>query len=349
MAAVTGNVAPPSKNSTFQERTILRSASPKLKHDSFIKFKKIPLNNTDTITQRRYYNFDEEVGTGKTYISDEKDFLLRDEAEAGGKKNVLTYEDYEGSVVQVGGEFNYTWRGENFNYESVRKEGLMKLGEQAGLVADAYWRNKLIENTALDTENYAYDMSSETDMDVAGKAILDMFRRMVAVFEDRDMEPVVKMMGATERFASVPVPEGFYALTTPWLIYSLESLSDSYYVPARKYTKDPARGEKGSVAGVRLITTSHAFRAAWATDFANENVYSRSGTVCNVLVFAKDTFAGVTLRGPGRVRILDYGFGEVPGEKDKHKNIASIVWDSWLGYIEQDPLGRGRIAINVAS
>lgn len=350
MSRIYGNVAPPTKASTFRERLILRGAYPKLMHDRFIKIKEIPLNNTDTITQRRYYSFDEEIGTGRTFISVENDFLLGDRAEAGGKQNILSYEDYEGSIVQVGGEFNYTRRAKEFNYEDIRKEALRNMGEQAGLVADAYWRNKLIDNTALDKTagtGMVYDLASESDLAVAGKAIKDRFRLVKATFEDRDMPPVTKMLAAADKFASVPVPEGYYAITSPWLIYALEQLDDQYFVPLEKNTGSMADGVKGSIAGVQLYATSHAFRADYVADFANENVYSRSGDVCNVLIFAQDSFAGVTLRGKGRVNTIDYGFGEVPGEKDKHKNVAALVWDAWLGYIEQNPLARARIAIRV--
>lgn len=357
MARITRN----SSDNIYMERTLLRTAFPFMRHDWFGKSLNMPLNSSMNYGTRKYYHFNEDKTTGRTFVSDYTQYKLGEtNADAGGYHNSLQYDDLTATVLEVGGDCGYTKNSRLFIVEDPVTEALGALGKQAGLVADAFYRQSIIESTDYDEEAYGsthphgryVDCTTATQttdalMAAAGLVVAHAFSKDAVSLMDTEMQPITKLIKNSEKVGSVPVAESFYVLTDAWM-YDFLSEYCSKFKPVRDYGDggvSAVQGEFGMLPHFRFIATSHAHRAA-ANTAAGANIYSRTGVYHHMTIFTEKTYGMISLRGKGKVEIIHHKPGE-SGIADRYDREGSLAWLSWLGFIDLAPLGRRRIAVKL--
>lgn len=349
MARITRN----SKDDIYMERTLLRTAFPFMRHDWFGKPLNMPLNSSMNYGTRKYYHFNEDSTTGRTFVSDYNEYRLGETiADAGGKHNSLAYDDLTASVLEVGGDCGYTKNSRMFIVEDPVTEGLEALGKQAGLVTDAFYRQMLADNTdynhdAISSGGDYLDASSTNRTDANGLVLANAFLNRAIQMMDTDQMPITKLIRNSEKVGSVPVAESYYVLTDAW-VYDFLMERCSKFKPVRDYGDGGASavpGEFGMLPHLRFIASSHAHRFTTSSAAAC-NTYSRTGTIHNMTIFTEKTYGMISLRGKGKVEIVHHKPGE-SGVADRYDREGSLAWLGWLGFIDLFPLGRRRLAVKL--
>lgn len=353
MSAVTnGNIRPNAKNSAYLERKILYTASPKMIHDRYGELLTIPLHNSDEIVQRIYYNFDENIEKNQTYISETKPFELNESvADAGGRDNVLKYKDVSAKLVELGASFPYTTRLRKFAWDDPVAKGTDKLGKQMGLMADAWMREQHIANTTY-SETAFNGSNTGQYVDLTGtwasKSVefSELLQRTVTDLMDTDLYPVTKIIAPTEKTAIQPVPECYPALIDPIMYEYLRKMEHLGFLPVHKYPNGSGLpGEVGSMGHIRFFMSTHTHRTKSNTT-AGFNTYDRHGEYHHILIFTEGTYATVSLKGEGRVKVV-HKLPGTSGIADKYDREGAVSAMTWIAYMNMFPHGRKRIAVKL--
>ena len=181
------------------------------------------------------------------------------------------------------------------------------------------------------------------------------FDAAIRSLEQNDAKKMRKKLRASVGIATEPIRESYIGICHPDMRQDLEA--NESFVPVEKYsnTGDAMEGEIGSVAGIRIITTTQAvpFKDAGAsrtqtssvtneisTSDANNNVYP-------MIILAQDFGGCATLGGMDSLRSKIHAPAVGPG--DPLGQRGSVAWDTFYSCIILQDLWMYRIEAAVTA
>ena len=175
------------------------------------------------------------------------------------------------------------------------------------------------------------------------------FDAAIRSLEQNDAKKIRKKLRASVGIATEPIRESYIGICHPDLRQDLEA--NASFISVEKYsnTGDAMEGEIGSVAGVRIITTTQAvpWKNAGATATAGSGVRNQvtsddtSADIYPLIILAQDFGGCATLGGMDSLRSKIHAPSVGPG--DPLGQRGSIAWDTFYSCIILQDLWMYRI------
>jgi len=178
------------------------------------------------------------------------------------------------------------------------------------------------------------------------------FDAAIRSLEQNDAKKMRKKLRASVGIATEPIRESYIGICHPDMRQDLEA--NVSFVPVEKYsnTGDAMDGEIGSVAGIRIITTTQAvpFKDAGANVTSGPLEVSSGGTKSDVypmIILAQDFGGCATLGGMDSLRSKIHAPAVGPG--DPLGQRGSVAWDTFYSCIILQDLWMYRIECTVSA
>ena len=178
------------------------------------------------------------------------------------------------------------------------------------------------------------------------------FDAAIRSLEQNDAKKMRKKLRASVGIATEPIRESYIGICHPDMRQDLEA--NASFIPVEKYsnTGDAMDGEIGSVAGIRIITTTQAvpFKDAGAAVTSGPLEVSSGGSnsdVYSMIILAQDFGGCATLGGMDSLRSKIHAPSVGPG--DPLGQRGSIAWDTFYSCIILQDLWMYRIECAVTA
>lgn len=181
------------------------------------------------------------------------------------------------------------------------------------------------------------------------------FDAAIRSLEQNDAKKMRKKLRASVGIATEPIRESYIGICHPDMRQDLEA--NTSFVPVEKYsnTGDAMDGEIGSVAGIRIITTTQAVPwknaggTATGSSSARNQVTSddTSADIYPMIILAQDFGGCATLGGMDSLRSKIHAPAVGPG--DPLGQRGSIAWDTFYSCIILQDLWMYRIECAVTN
>lgn len=206
----------------------------------------------------------------------------------------------------------------------VLQEFTKLLAEQAGQTLDALMRDAFVAGTnvfyggAVASRSLLVGTAQKVDTGILQRVIRGLMRNNAAMFTE--------LIDATDHISTAPVRPAFWAITTPEVLFTLESLSG--WTPVAQYsdTGPVMDAEAGAYRNIRFLVSSQAKSIAGGGGTASGDIKSTGGNadVHDILVFGQDAVGTVPLDNLSFENIIHpKGTG---GPTDPLNQVATTAW-----------------------
>jgi N4-gp56 family major capsid protein len=175
------------------------------------------------------------------------------------------------------------------------------LGEQAGQSIDTVFGNAAIVGTSV---SYGGAVASRSLVVGTGQKIdVNALRRAIRTLRNNNARPFTRLISALDAYDTHPVREAFWAVTSPQVHFTLNTLPGWISVANYPSQDGVLPGEVGSFEDIRFLVSTNAIRftgatdsgATWdSSDVQNDATYT---DVHTILIFGQGAFGIVPLDG----------------------------------------------------
>lgn len=215
----------------------------------------------------------------------------------------ITVTDLTETLQQYGGFIEYTDQVEYFNEDPVLTEFTQLCGEDAGLVLDKVWRDKLNAGSsvyrggAVAARNLIVTRVTTTE--------LEIIRRTLA---DADAMPFEANIKPSTGIGTTPIRSAYICIIHPDLSYDVDKLAG--FVPVSQYSNPSVAYDReiGAYKNFRFIETTNAkFWADSGGAVGATGSKSTSGTsldIYSMIILAKNAYGVTDLKGAALETII---------------------------------------------
>lgn len=276
----TGTTQIPAEVSAIYDRNLLYRAVALFTHTKWAQVKELPRNGgTSTIKFRRYGNLDANLTP-----------LTEGVTPVG---NQLSVTDITATVEQYGDFITITDKLDYQSQDPVLIETSDILGDQMGDTIDQLTRDILSAGTNVFYAGTALSRATVTATDLPDLAL---FKKIVRLLKNNKTKRMMRMVNATDGYATEPLNASYIGIVHPNTTYSLKDKTG--FVPVEKYssTSTLMDGEVGKMDEVRFVETVNAkvFPGAGASGI---DVYS-------TLVFGMEAYGTSRISGEAMKMIV---------------------------------------------
>jgi N4-gp56 family major capsid protein len=265
----------------------LERAQPYLCIEKFMSSKPVPTNSSKTISLRRYESLPNALKVIVEGITP--------------APSDLTFTDYSATLVQYGDHAIISDVVEMTHEDDVFGETVGLMGEQAAQMMEKMRWGIM---TGGSNVQYATSGGRTAVVDIIGDSLMTKVLRTLKRYDARYL---TKALAASPNYATAPIDRAYIAIGHVDLENDIRGLTN--FLPREKYTSmTPFDGEIGSWRNIRFIlgTIYSPFADAGGATGAGTTRVSTSGSKCDVyplMVFGKDFFSGVCLKGKAAVQV----------------------------------------------
>lgn len=278
----TSSVVPPAVTSWFSKGLLVR-ATPYLAHALVAQRKPLAGRSGNTIVFRRF----NALALATT--------PLTEGVTPTGKS--LSNTDISSVIKQYGDYITVSDLVQAVIESDVLREGTKILAEQTGQTLDALLRDAFSGGTSVfygGTATQRSDLTTTTHKIDAAK--LD---QIIRYFGQQNASLFNEMISASTKVDTHPIRPSVWAITTPEVIFDLDKLGSSGWIPATNYAdQGPVHeAERGAYKGVRFLESTQAKSYAGGGGTASGDVKATGGVadVHTILFFAKNAVGTVPL------------------------------------------------------
>lgn len=174
-------------------------------------------------------------------------------------------------------------------------EATRVLAEQAGQTLDALMRNAFVTGTNVFYGGAAAGRSSLAS--TAHKVDTSILRRVIRSLGRNNAAMFTEMIDATDSISTQPVRPAYWAITTPEVYFTLNTLTG--FIPVSNYsdTGPVMDAEVGAFENIRFLVSTQGYSIAGGGTTASGDVQSTGGLadVHTILVFGQDAVGTVPL------------------------------------------------------
>lgn len=336
---VYGDISP--RTAAFAVKELLKRGMPHLVFEKFGQAKPLPKNSSKTISFRRYFLQD----AGLTTFTP-ADYFNTDNFDPTNKTltegvtpsaNTLDKQDLTATLTQYGDRTQVTDVIMDTHEDPVLKEAIEILGEQAAIILEKARFNVVKAGTNV---IYANGGARNAVNTVLGESQLRLAERTL---KRQLAKPITSYVKSTPAYDTAAIAPAFVAVVHPDLEYDISKCAR--YVPAEKYgTTTPWENEIGKVGAIRFVATTvcEPFAGGGATGGTNVIETSTNADVYPILIFAKDCYGIVPLKG--KASIIPMVLNPKVSDSDplaqrghaswKAMQTSLILNDAWMARIE---------------
>jgi N4-gp56 family major capsid protein len=221
------------------------------------------------------------------------------------------------------------------------------LGEQAGQTIDALIRDVAVAGTSCFFTNAASvtlrtQISTTTD-----KVTTTLLDRMIRYLNQQNARRFTELIEATTKVSTKGIRPAFWSVTTPEVLFTLETLSG--WKPIEEYSSNGPvlEGEAGAYKDIRFLISSQAksYPGGGTTGSGDVKMTSSVADVHVICVFGTDAIGSVPLEGHSLKNIIKpLGSG---GVADPLNQISTSGWihTGARKRLEETFMTRGEVAV----
>lgn len=309
MAALTTTSVVPHPVQTFYDRALLMRALPELVHDMVAQKRSIKRRSGDIIKFRRY-----------TALAEATTPLVEGIPPSGKQ---LAYTDITAQLKQYGDFVPLSDYIQLTIQDDILRETNKLLGEQSGQTVDSILRDVAAAGTTvLYGGGQTLRANLTTTTHKVDTAVLD---RCIRTLHSNNAKKFTRMISAGSKEATFPIRDAYWAITTPEVCFTLETLAG--FKSVEEYGSGGAvKNEVGAYKNIRFLVTTHAKSWAGGGGSASGDVKSTGGSadVHSILVFGREAIAVVPIDG-GNIQNIINPLGNA-GSADPLKQRATSGW-----------------------
>lgn len=316
----------------YAERQMLRHAGPVMVLDKFGLTKPIPSNKSQTIKFRRPRVF----SAASTPLQEG----------VTPSTTQFQYEDVTANLQQYGMLVEISDWIEDTHEDPVLNDASVQCGENLGRTMEALTYGILRAGTNVFYQN------GTARTDVNSVLTLGKIRAVSRALQAQKAMLITRVLDSSINYATRAVEAGYVAVCHTDCEQDIRNIAG--FLPVAQYGNRTPLHERelGTIENVRFITSPDlgAFADGGGTAATN-STYSTTGTssdVYPILVFGKDAYAIVPLRGQGAVSptILR------PGTRDKSDPLGQrgyVGWKSWHSAVILNQVWMARLEVAVSA
>lgn len=322
-----GDISP--RTAAFVVKDLLKRSMPYLVFEKFGQAKPLPKNSTQAMKFRRYFldaGFtDENKWNPAEYIAssnfDPSSFELTEGETPDG--SILSSEDIQVQLTQYGNRVTITDVIQDTHEDSVLKEAIDIMSEQASLLLENVRFSKLSQGSNVDYAN------GSARNDVNTPISLDQQRRIVRSLKRNMGKPITNVVRSTPAYDTQAIAPAYIAICHPDLEPDIRSMDG--FTPSEKYGQmSPFETELGKVEDVRYLTSPVI--TPWEDDGGDAgDMISTSGTKADVypiFYLAKNAYAITPLKGMNAIKPIVLNPG-TPSKSDPLGQRGYVSWKAW--------------------
>ena len=259
-----------------------------------------------------------------------QDFILA-EGSSGESKAKIKWIRSSANVFVIGDWMPYSEEMKLFHNLWDVAESAKDMGEMAGEIVDAFYRD-LYKNGA----GHVADMSA---VDVSDSQFTEAVRKIVVKLRLSGAKPTRSVLSNSVSYGTVPVRARYFMIVHTIVGEALQS--NPKFVPIEKYTTKHAEiggAEEVGILGECVVFVNHNAPLK-ATPTAGEYL-------ADVIIFGQDHSAQVPVRGKTGAEFIYKGLGD-GGSKDALNRAGTVGWKSWLGAKVLYPERLAKITVKV--
>ncbi len=334
-----GDISP--RTAAYAVRELLKRGMPFLVFERFGQSKPLPKNSSKTIKFRRYWLKDAALSdfTPADYFSSSNFNPVTKQLTEGVTPAAtgLSKADIQATLVQYGDRTEVSDVVMDTHEDPILQEAIEILGEQAPIILEKARFNVLKAGTNVIYANGASRAAVNTII-----ALSDL-RQAERSLERQLSKPITSMVRSTPSYGTEAIMPCFVGICHTDMRYNLEILT-GFIQPADYGSVSPWDNEIGTVGKVRFVasTVVEPWRGGGATGGSNVLETSSIADVYPILIFAKDAYGIVPLKG--KASIIPMIVNAKPSDSDPlaQRNHASwkamqttiILNDSWMQRLE---------------
>lgn len=236
----------------------------------------------------------------------------------------LSVSDISATIKQWGDYVALTDLEEAVVESPVLQEATKLLAEQSGQTLDALMRDAYSAGTTVFYGGNAANRAAL--LGVAHKVDAPILQRAIRFLNQQNASLYTRMIDATDHVDTHPIRPAFWAITSPEVLFTLESLTD--FIPVEKYasTGPVMDAEVGAYRNIRFLVSTQAKKFLGGGGTASGDVKSTSSAadVHTVLIFAQDAVGVVPLDNMSFENIIHpKGSG---GPADPLNQVGTSAW-----------------------
>ncbi len=316
------------RTAAYADKRLLTRAHPYILFDKFGQTRPLPSKSSKTIKFRRYNS-----------LPITPKYLIEGVTPALSKP---TKTDVEATLRQMGDGVELTDVIMDTHEDPILQEYTDILGEQAPQMRDQFNYGILKAGTSVFLANGSSRGEVNTPLSVS------LIRNATRTLERQNARKITKKLSASPNYATVPVPPSYYAICHTDLAPDWEALTA--WTPVERYAQPSTEeAEIGKIGNLRVLTTSLAFPFEDAGGIYNGSgtaMMSTSGSSADVypiLIFGRDAYGLVPLKGKGAVSVMVTNpnkatksdpFGQRGTVAWKGMHTCTILNDAWMCRVE---------------
>jgi N4-gp56 family major capsid protein len=312
MGVLTSSSTVPPAVTSYFDRKLLRRATPMLHHGRVAQRRPLSMRSGNTMVFRKI-----------SALSLALTPLVEGVPPAGKQ---LSKSDISVTIQQWGDYVTLTDLVQATVEHPILQDANKILGEQAGQTIDALIRDVACAGTSCHFANatsITLRTQISTTTDKVTTALLD---RMIRELNQNNARRFTELIQASTKVSTAGIRPAFWGITTPEVLFTLETLSG--FKPIEQYASNGPvlEGEAGAYKDVRFLISTQAKNYPGGGTTASGDVKGTGGVadVHTILMFGTDAIGSIPLEGGALKNIIKpLGSG---GVADPLNQIATSGW-----------------------